>query len=509
LYARRSHSYKVTSAAVGTADDSTSGIAARPRAATGIFLATLGFLLVSHSGHFYSADSLIVHLTGMRIVEEQRLDIGEIWGAVQGPDGLRYGRYGLGLSILQAPLAWLGKQIDLYDPGAFRRIAGPIVSIYYQENFSVFGATLIGPICGAIAAAMLWSIAGALGHGPRVSLVLVLLFVVSTQAWPSSRDGFPHIGVLMLLLIAMRQALTWSRPVWSPAGLGAALGFLLLLRPFDAVLASPAVLLYTLWRHIRADQRAGVLWQNVCAAGVPLVVAGGIAALHNYLRFGHPLLFDEPGTQSFNGNMLIGLYGLLVSSGRGIFWYSPPLLAGLCGLPAFVRRRPAEAALIAGIALPLLAGYSIYASWDGGMCWGPRYIVPLVPLLLLPAGELLAAGGAVAAFTLALGACGAVVQMMATMADFHRVLHDAAFSREMLFDPVKSPLLEHWRFFTAHRHVDWIALRIRAASGTGPMLAYLALPVLSMLVGVSRLRTALRTDDQVALASGCADAPQR
>lgn len=525
---------KVTHAAVGTAEHSTREFVARPgdggapprattsaeaadatrsrrtpRVGTAIFVAALGFFLLTHGGHFYSADSMLVHLTGLHLVEQQRLDIGNAWGAVKGPDDLRYGRYGLGLSILQAPFAWLGKQIDVHDPGAFRRIVGPIVSIYYPENFSIFAATLVGPLCGALAAAMLWSVAGALGYPRRVRAALVLLLVLATQAWPASRDGFAHIGVLALLLVAIREALTWSRPIVSPAILGSALGFLLLLRPFDAVLGSPAILVYTLVRHARADRAAGVLARNLVAAAVPLVVAGVIAALHNHLRFGHVLLFDEPGTQSFNGTFLLGAYGLLLSSGRGLFFYSPPLIAGLCGVPAFARRLPAETALLAGIALPIFAGYAIYASWDGGLCWGPRYIVPLVPLLLLPAGELLAAGGAGAVLTLVLGAFGFVVQVIGTGVDFHRVAHEAGFTRETLYDPAKSPLLEHWRFFTAGRQLDWLALRIKAASGTAAMLAYLAVPTWLLIGGLWRLRSAWRAEASAALASGCADAPQR
>jgi hypothetical protein len=58
----------------------------------------------------------------------------------------------------------------------------------------------------------------------------------------------------------------------------------------------------------------------------------------------------------------------------------------------------------------MLAGYSIYAHWDGGICWGPRYVVPVLPLLLLPAGELLMSGGPAAALVLILGAAGAFVR---------------------------------------------------------------------------------------------------
>ncbi|MEW6268081.1 MAG: hypothetical protein AB1689_02140, partial [Thermodesulfobacteriota bacterium] len=478
--------------------------AAAPRATTGVFLAALGFLLLTHGGHFYAADSLIVHLTTTRLLEEQRLDLGEIWGTVKGPDGKRYGRYGIGLSVLQAPLAWLGKRVDARYPDGFAALAGPGVSIYYPESFAVFGATLVGPLCGALAAATLWSLAGALGYARHVAALLTLLLVVATQTWPASRDGFPHVVVLLLLLLAIREAVVWRRPLASPAARGATRGLLLLVRPFDGVLASPAILLYAAARHLRDDLRAGVLGRNVLALAVPLGLAGAVAAMHNYLRFGHVLLFDEPGTQAFNASLAVGAYGLLLSSGRGLFLYSPPLVAGLCGMPQLARRRPAEAALLAGVALPLLAGYAVYAHWDGGLCWGPRYLAPLVPLLLLPAGELVGAGGGAAVLLWTAGAAGAFVQLVGTAVDFHRAAHETGFTRDTLFDPVQAPILAHWSLLRAGKHLDWLALRVLAAQGAAVALAWSVLPAALLVAGLVRLRRAWRAEAAVAQRAGCA-----
>lgn len=78
------------------------------RPTTCVFVAALGFLLATHGGHFYASDTLLVYLTGMRLVEEGRLDLERVWGSVTGAEGKRYARYAIGLSLLQAPRAWLG-----------------------------------------------------------------------------------------------------------------------------------------------------------------------------------------------------------------------------------------------------------------------------------------------------------------------------------------------------------------------------------------------------------------
>jgi hypothetical protein len=189
------------------------------------------------------------------------------------------------------------------------------------------------------------------------------------------------------------------------------------------------------------------------------------------------LAFDEPGSQPFNGDPVVGLYALLVSSGRGLLVYSPPLIAGLIGFPAFARRRPAEAALIALVAAAYLASYATYARWDGGICWGPRYVMPLVGLLLLPAGELLAAGGFGFLAVALLGVAGAVAQVLGTAVDFQRVFTEVGFTRDTFFDPSRSPIVEHARYLTAGRFLDWLPVRIHARSGMPGVLAYVALPV--------------------------------
>jgi len=468
----------------------TDGPAAGRGAASGVFLAALGFFLLTHGGHFYAADTLIVHLTAKSLLTEGNLALGEIWGAVLGADGQRYGRYGIGLSLLQMPLVLLGEGADALFPRGFAWLAGRGVSIYYPENFTIYAASLVGPLCGALAAATLWSLAAALGHPRYVVALLTGLLVVATQTWPASRDGFPHVVVLLLVLVAARAAITWSRPVWSAAAVGGALGMMLLVRPFDAVVTAPVVLAWLLAFRARGDLAAGVLGRNVVALALPLALAAALVAWHNHLRFGGALLFDEPGTQVFNTPFATGAHGLLLSSGRGLLVYSPPLLAGLCGLPLLARRRPADAALLAGLALALLAGYATYAHWDGGICWGGRYLVPLIPLLLLPAGELLARRGPAMALTLCLGIAGVLVQIAGTAVDFHRVAHDVQFGPHVLLEPAHSPIRTHWRFLLEGRHLDWLPLRIRATRGLAVAIAY-ALPGLLLLAaGLARVARA-------------------
>jgi hypothetical protein len=467
------------------------------RASLGVFLATLGLLLATHGGHFYAADSMIVHLTAQNLVERGRLDLGPVWSGVQGADGLTYGRYGIGLSLLHAPLLVVGRYFDALAPDGVPGFAGPPVSIYYPETFAVFATTLVGPLCGALAAATFWQIALLLGFTVPVSAALTAILVLGTQLWPASRDSLPHVVVLLLELLALRSALGWRRPVASAAALGASIGFLFLVRPFDAVLAGPALLLHAAHRNLAATRRARVTGRCALALLAPLALAGALGALHNWLRFADVLAFDEPGAQSFQTPLVLGIYGLLFSAGRGLLFFSPPIVAGLFGLPSFARRRPAETALIGALSVAYLAAYGSYTNWEGGLCWGPRYVVPLVPFLLLPAGELLSSGVTARLFVAALGVAGLVVQVLGTLVDFQRLAHDAGFKRETLYDPALAPIVEHWRFLTVGKHIDWLPMRILDASGPWLALAYLALPLALLIAGVASVLSSLRAGRHV------------
>jgi hypothetical protein len=67
----------------------------------------------------------------------------------------------------------------------------------------------------------------------------------------------------------------------------------------------------------------------------------------------------------------------------GILATSPIAAAALAGWPSFLRERP-------GAVVPLLSAFGLYVlvmalwhGWTGGHSYGPRLIVPVLPLLLL------------------------------------------------------------------------------------------------------------------------------
>jgi len=81
--------------------------------------------------------------------------------------------------------------------------------------------------------------------------------------------------------------------------------------------------------------------------------------------------------------LLRGLFSLLLSPGKSLFVYSPLLLLALPGTLLLLRRRGCEAILLLALAAGNVALFACWYDWGVGVSWGPRFLVPLVPLLLV------------------------------------------------------------------------------------------------------------------------------
>lgn len=237
------------------------------------------------------------------------------------------------------------------------------------------------------------------------------------------------------------------------AGLG------ILVKPHIA-LVWPALGLYVLLTLVWPDERFRwpdrQWWQaQGCSAiaGFGIWLAGWLPPVLVQM-FYNAVLFGGPFTTGYNVKenglpfivpFYIGLFGQTFSSGKGIVFYTPLVVAGLLALHELRRRHRWLSWTIVIALLIHLAVLSRFRFWYGGGSWGPRFTVLILPLLLLPIGPWLAARsnrhlrrGLIAG----LAACGLFVQTVGIWINFDTPILMVE-DTERHFIPWYSPLVMH------------------------------------------------------------------
>ncbi|HKG86985.1 MAG TPA: hypothetical protein VKA95_01560 [Nitrososphaeraceae archaeon] len=129
---------------------------------------------------------------------------------------------------------------------------------------------------------------------------------------------------------------------------------------------------------------------------VSLAIILVLVGLSNYIRYGS---FTEFGyyryaSWSWANRGWIGLVGLWSSPGAGLIFFFPPVIL----LPIAFRYMYTENKRLFFLILYVIAVNWLYfgtlsylepISWSGGLVWGPRYLIPVLPFITIALGTLL------------------------------------------------------------------------------------------------------------------------
>ncbi|MBS1983391.1 MAG: hypothetical protein JST16_04395 [Bdellovibrionales bacterium] len=121
---------------------------------------------------------------------------------------------------------------------------------------------------------------------------------------------------------------------------------------------------------------------------VGAVALVSVVALVNYLKFGSPLLTGyhqwRPEIHKLNGDLSESLYGFLFSAHFSVLIHYPLTLLALVSYPAFARRHRFEALAIIAVSAVYLVLIGLLPSWRAEQCYGPRYLLFVLPVFCLP-----------------------------------------------------------------------------------------------------------------------------
>lgn len=273
-----------------------------------------------------------------------------------------YSYYGLAVSLLLVPL---------YAAGQWLFSDGLIL------------LTIFEPVVTALTVIVLLNLLVDLGVSWRRALTVALLYGFASLAWAYSGVLYsePLVGLcITAAVLFLRRYERDGRRIWlATAGGFAALA--LLARWDSALLVVAPLTLYLVW-SLRL--RGGSWASKMAAFAAPIALVTVINLAYDVFRYGRPLASPYLGSFQFSTPLPVGVFGLLLSPGAGLFVYVPILLLGAFGAVALYRKWPRIALLVAGLLVVRLGLYGQWYGWDGGITFGPRFLVPIVPVLFLP-----------------------------------------------------------------------------------------------------------------------------
>ncbi len=422
-----------------------------------------------------------------------------------------------------------GEMVPNYEPGQMV-LAIPFYLWGRALGAAVQGSFFFNLLVTAASVALVYLCFVEFGYRRKVALLGSAVYALASLAWPYSRTFFREPLTVLAYLLAVYGLLRYRQPEprrWGWLALtGAMLGLALVTKQISvALIPSLLVLLFAYEYKRPADPGSGLIRQRliaVLAVLLPLALILLLERVYHEATLGGVELFSR-NIVDYTTNpqlslstpfrMLRGFLGLSISPYKGLFWYAPALLLGIVGALPFLRRYRWE-----GVAFILLIGghflgYSRYNFWSGGVAWGSRYMLPVIPFLVLLAGPvfvwlleslpshtsrltfhaLRTLVWLLIAFSVFLQFLGVVLDLRAYEVQFlldgSQIYGGIGETIDTLYlHPAYSPVLGHWKLLLAgSQPLDFAWVQLREMGGTAlvPQGLLLSLIFLAVAAGGS------------------------
>ena len=305
-----------------------------------------------------------------------------------------YGFFGQALPLLTSPLVGVGD--FLFDHGAAlwpRATRGDLQAFgkrTVRGDLRRMAVVWSSCLISALAVWVLGAWLLALGLSPSAAVFASLGFGLGTAIWSYTSTYLSEpLSALCLLSCFWQAQLYRNADRNTPQArralmLAAASAGLALHVHILNLLAVPFALTYAYWparaKGRLEDERP--LWMAALGVGVASVLLLGLS---QWWRFGSPFATGRFDHYAHWVWPFEGLAAFAVAPGRSLLLYAPALAFGLWAWRSARARYGFELACILGL-LALRATFAACRNdWSGGWSLGPRYLIPVIPLLMLPA----------------------------------------------------------------------------------------------------------------------------
>lgn len=245
---------------------------------------------------------------------------------------------------------------------------------------SLISISLINPLLTLLGAFLVYRICRQVNQRTRTSELCAGIYAVATMAWPYSAIGMEPLQTASLLgsitcLLSLKHTINLKNTLMVS---------LILLCLMHTKISAPALaLIPAIWVVL-------IIWHsNHPKRYRYLMIFISVMTVSSWIWF----VLYSIRSQSFYASDFFAhfnaaliprnIVGLIFSPGKGLFFFNLILLWGIPSLLSFPRRQLSLTWIFSGI---IAIAFILVACWDWALIeesWGPRYLLPVVPLILI------------------------------------------------------------------------------------------------------------------------------
>lgn len=338
-----------------------------------LFIFFVSSFLIFYWGHFYTSDEMLMAMTAKSIVDSHSLTFPEIYGKTSS-------RYGIAVPILAIPFYMIDKIVWNFIPEAGD-------DILFFNLLNVFTTAALG--------LMIYLLSMKIYRNEKISAILSLITILTSDFLPNSRTLlseplFTLVLITAFYFIVKGENLTDMQVDSSDKDkvnyyqnsflIGVFLSLAILTR-FIGFILLPPVFLYILFQRNAIRQKSIGLILLI----LPICFAFFINLCINKIIRGS--YFSAGYSDSgFTTPLIPGLYGILLSVGRGLFIYNPLAIFGVIFFLKFIKEHQRFGLLTLAAIIIWIVFHAKFFMWWAGWTYGSRFLDPIIPFIYFPIG---------------------------------------------------------------------------------------------------------------------------
>ncbi len=306
----------------------------------------------------------------------------------------------IGHSITEAPLIFINYHLNIITEENVVWTNEDFVTPHYvwwrnslDPDFT-FLELFYGPIFTALSSSIFFLVCRSFNFTQKTSITISFLFCFTTIAWAYSQTSLNSVPASFFILLGFYFIRKFHINGNSRNMIlcSVSLGFSYLVRP-DTILFIAVLFFYLIFLLWSNNNKI----KNFLSFLIPLISSHFIAQIIDYIRFGSERIQNTlpsvPQTTSqipvISGHtypLYEGGFGLLLSPGAGLLIFSPIFFLIFLSFTDFFKRNKQECILCILFVATYIIFFGTTNTWHGLQSWGPRYLLPMIPFLMLPLG---------------------------------------------------------------------------------------------------------------------------